>query len=164
MRRRSRAGGEPVKARRRRAATLKRRNGPKTVRRNSSAASQETKVAPLTRERDEALEQQTATSEILASIGGSMTDPKPVFEAIVRNLLRVLGTPLRRASCVRRPSSRGRSAERSFGARDKPSRFPDLLLGGLRKSSRSSLPQTLPIAPAKELTWQLAYSEFRAWR
>jgi hypothetical protein len=43
---------------------------------------------PLTRERDEALEQQAATSEILASISGSMTDPRPVFDAIVRNLLR----------------------------------------------------------------------------
>ena len=40
------------------------------------------------------LEQQTATSEILASISGSMTDSKPVFEAIVRNLLRLFGTGL----------------------------------------------------------------------
>ncbi|MEJ2377120.1 MAG: GAF domain-containing protein, partial [Pseudolabrys sp.] len=40
----------------------------------------------------EALEQQTATSEILASISGSMTDTKPVFDAIVRNLLRLMGT------------------------------------------------------------------------
>ena len=52
----------------------------------------ETKLARVIRERDEALEQQTATSEILASISGSMTDPKPVFDAIVRNLLRLLGT------------------------------------------------------------------------
>src|SRR5262249_57895246 len=40
----------------------------------------------------EALEHQTATSEILASISGSMTDTKPVFDAIVRNLLRLFGT------------------------------------------------------------------------
>ena len=40
----------------------------------------------------ESLEQQTATSEILASISGSMTDTKPVFDAIVRNLLRLFGT------------------------------------------------------------------------
>ena len=38
------------------------------------------------------LEQQTATSEILASISGSMTDTKPVFDAIVRNLLRLFPT------------------------------------------------------------------------
>ena len=40
----------------------------------------------------EALERQTATGEILASISGSMTDPKPVFDAIVRSLLRLFGT------------------------------------------------------------------------
>ena len=60
--------------------------------RGSSAAREETKIARLTRERDEALEQQAATSEILASISGSVTDPRPVFDAIVRNLLRLLGT------------------------------------------------------------------------
>jgi GAF domain-containing protein len=40
----------------------------------------------------ESLEQQTATSEILASLSGSMTDTKPVFDAIVRSLLRLFGT------------------------------------------------------------------------
>ena len=51
MRRRSRAGGEPVKARRRKTATLKRRNARKAVhRRNSSAAVQEREVDRLRRE------------------------------------------------------------------------------------------------------------------
>src|SRR5262249_5350789 len=40
----------------------------------------------------QSLEQQTATSEILSSMSGSMTDTKPVFDAIVRNLLRLFGT------------------------------------------------------------------------
>ena len=40
----------------------------------------------------ESLEQQTATGEILASISGSLTNTKPVFDAIVRNLLRLFGT------------------------------------------------------------------------
>ena len=40
----------------------------------------------------ESLEQQIATAEILASISGSMTETKPVFDAIVRNLLRLFGT------------------------------------------------------------------------
>ena len=93
MRRRSRAGGKPAKTRRRRAVTLKRSNAPKAVRgRGSSAVDREAEVARLTRERDEALEQQTATSEIFASISGSITDTKPVFDAIVRNLLRLFGT------------------------------------------------------------------------
>src|SRR5208282_3807324 len=46
----------------------------------------------LLNELRESLEQQTATGEILASISGSMTDAKPVFDAIVRNLLRLFGT------------------------------------------------------------------------
>jgi len=45
-----------------------------------------------TRELTESLEQQTATSEILASMSGSMTDTTPVFDAILRNLLRLFGT------------------------------------------------------------------------
>ncbi|MGB7099496.1 MAG: GAF domain-containing protein [Xanthobacteraceae bacterium] len=40
----------------------------------------------------ESLERQTATSEILASISGSVADAKPVFDAIVRSLLRLFGT------------------------------------------------------------------------
>ncbi len=40
----------------------------------------------------QSLDQQTATGEILASISGSITDAKPVFDAIVRNLLRLFGT------------------------------------------------------------------------
>src|SRR5262249_37853160 len=49
-------------------------------------------VQARTRDLSEALEHQTATSEILASISGSMTDTKPVFDAIVRNLLRLFDT------------------------------------------------------------------------
>ena len=51
MRRRSRAGGETVKARRPKMAALKRRNAPKAVRHSSSSASdKETKVVRFTRE------------------------------------------------------------------------------------------------------------------
>ena len=61
MRRRSRAGGEPAKAQRRKTGARKSRITPKAVRpRSSSAAPGETKVARLTRERDEALQRQTA--------------------------------------------------------------------------------------------------------
>ena len=43
----------------------------------------------------ESLEQQTATSEILQVVSArSRTNSKPVFEAIVRNLLRLFGTGL----------------------------------------------------------------------
>src|SRR5262249_117734 len=45
-----------------------------------------------TRELAETLPQQTATSEILPSRRSSVNDGKPVFDAIVRNVLRLFGT------------------------------------------------------------------------
>jgi signal transduction histidine kinase len=48
--------------------------------------------ARLLNELRQSLEQQTATSEILSSMSGSVTDTKPVFDAILRNLLRLFGT------------------------------------------------------------------------
>ncbi|MFX5952696.1 hypothetical protein ABTE58_18640, partial [Acinetobacter baumannii] len=50
------------------------------------------KVEQRTAELTESLQQQTATAEILSSISASMTDTKPVFDAIVRNLRRLFGT------------------------------------------------------------------------
>jgi signal transduction histidine kinase len=52
----------------------------------------EKKVESRTAELSETLQQQTATAEILSSISASMTDTKPVFDAIVRNLRRLFGT------------------------------------------------------------------------
>ena len=46
----------------------------------------------LFNETKESLERQTATGEILASISGSVSDTRPVFDAIVRNLLRLFDT------------------------------------------------------------------------
>jgi signal transduction histidine kinase len=57
-----------------------------------SYADLENKVEQRTAELSESLQQQTATAEVLSSISGSMTDTKPVFDTIVRNLLRLFGT------------------------------------------------------------------------
>jgi len=93
MKRRSKAGGKAVKAGRRKAATPRRSIPPKAVPgRRSATITQETETARLTRERDEAMEWHDAIGEILSSISGSMTDPGPVFDAIVRNLIRLFGT------------------------------------------------------------------------
>ena len=90
MRRRSRAGGKPIKARRRKAATLSRANAPKVGgRRNPSNTNASTTITLLKRERDQALEQLSAASEVLNVISSSPGDLKPVFETILEKATRI---------------------------------------------------------------------------
>src|SRR6516165_4164326 len=83
MRRRSRASNKLPKARSRKAKTLK------AARRSSSVAGQETEVARFRRERDQALEREIATAEVLKVISSSPGDVKSVFEAILENATRI---------------------------------------------------------------------------
>jgi class 3 adenylate cyclase len=90
MRRRDKAGRKAEKVQRSKTSG---RGKPATPARrlSSHAAGKESNLKRLTRERDEAREQQLATSEILRAIRNSPTDAQPVFEMIVRNAVSLCG-------------------------------------------------------------------------
>src|SRR5215468_4737533 len=82
MRRRSRASSKPTKARSRKAM-------PK--RRNATTVRAESESARLRRERDEALEREKATAEVLRVISSSAGQLEPIFQAILGNAVRICG-------------------------------------------------------------------------
>src|SRR6516225_9782492 len=92
MRQRSNRDSKPAKTRAGKTAAPKRSHLSKSARHHSPGLTSEKEIIKLTRDRDEAREQQRATAEILRVIRNSPADVQPVFETIVRSAVSLCGS------------------------------------------------------------------------
>ena len=109
------AGGKPAKKRRHKTVTSKRRpTSAASPSRRSTTAARETEIARLSREREEALEREKATAEVLRIISSSPGELEPVFNAMLENATRICEAKLgnlflREGNCLRAVAVHGNS-------------------------------------------------------
>src|SRR5215831_20556125 len=117
-------------AKTRRRKPLTRRSTSKALQRNDFPPAREKKnVARLSRELNEAFEQQAATADILNIISSSPTDTQPVFEAIVQSALKLfpnalISLALRYGDRINAAAVADRDSERAEAWRRTISRTP----------------------------------------